>query len=134
MLTSQNIEITNNKNNIFNNETYVLVKKMIPPNINEETINLFNKILSNIKLKSVKKKQKLNSELIKTKNNLLNCGRYRQKQAPLHLLAIQLHQNDLLDLQVLEHCNHSEINKHHILFELFITKQFENKSLNSCLG
>ena len=35
MLTSQNIEITNNKNNIFNNETYVLVKKMIPPNINE---------------------------------------------------------------------------------------------------
>ena len=68
MLTSQNIEITNNKNNIFNNETYILVKKMIPTNTNEETINLFNKIMNNIKLKSVKKKQKLIIGVIKFKD------------------------------------------------------------------
>ena len=57
MLSHQIVEVPNNKNIVSNNETYILVKKMIPPNINDDTITLFNKIMNTIKLKSVKKKK-----------------------------------------------------------------------------
>ena len=51
--------VTNNSSINKCNETYILVKKMIPPKINIETITLFNGILNDLKLKKYKKNLKI---------------------------------------------------------------------------
>ena len=58
-----------NNDNISSNGSYYIIKKMIPPNINEGTINSFNTIIEkHLKSKSINKKT-IKMGVIKFKDN-----------------------------------------------------------------
>jgi len=56
--------LLSNKDNISSNCSYSIIKKMIPPNINESTINSFNRIVE-----KTKNKKSIKMGVIKFKDN-----------------------------------------------------------------